>query len=213
MEGALVPMDIPAPPQPLPVGPEPEPGPASVPVAVPVPESEPEPEPEPEPLPLKPEPKPELKPAKAEPKPKPKPKPVEAKPKPAKAEAKPKAVEALKPTTPVKPAKTGKAGGGATQPSGPVVPPRADASHRNNPPPTYPSQSRRMREEGKVLLDVHILEDGRVGEIRLRRSSGFSRLDQAALSAVKRWRYIPARQGGKAIAFWYVQPVQFTLKE
>jgi periplasmic protein TonB len=93
-----------------------------------------------------------------------------------------------------------------------VVPPRADASHLNNPPPAYPSLSRRMREEGKVLLDVHILEDGRVGEIKLRRSSGFSRLDQAALSAVKRWRYVPARQGGKAIAYWYVQPVQFTLR-
>ncbi len=93
----------------------------------------------------------------------------------------------------------------------PVVPPRVDAAHLNNPAPVYPAPSRRLREEGRVLLDVHILPDGSVGQIRLRASSGHHRLDRAALDAVRRWRYVPARQGGQAIAYWYVQPIVFSL--
>lgn len=68
-----------------------------------------------------------------------------------------------------------------------------------------------MREEGRVLLDVHILPDGSVGEVKLRESSGFRRLDDAARSAIAHWRYVPATRGGEAVAFWYVQPVVFSL--
>jgi periplasmic protein TonB len=93
----------------------------------------------------------------------------------------------------------------------PVVPPRADAAHLSNPAPAYPSISRRMGEQGRVQLDVYILADGSVGEIKLKRSSGFPRLDQAALEAVRHWRYQPARRGNEAIAFWYVQPLIFSL--
>lgn len=92
-----------------------------------------------------------------------------------------------------------------------VTPPRSDAAHLNNPPPPYPSLSRRLREEGRVVLDVYILADGRVGETRLRRSSGHPRLDEVALDAVRRWRYVPARRGDEPIPFWYVQPVDFRL--
>lgn len=92
-----------------------------------------------------------------------------------------------------------------------VTPPRSDASHLNNPPPPYPSLSRRLHEEGRVVLDVYILADGRVGETKLRRSSGHPRLDEAALDAVRRWRYVPARRGDEPIPFWYVQPVDFRL--
>lgn len=91
------------------------------------------------------------------------------------------------------------------------MPPRSDAAHLNNPKPGYPSFSRRRGEEGRVLLEVYILPDGRVGEVRLKRSSGYPRLDAAAQEAVKGWRYVPARQGGRAIPYWYVQPVDFSL--
>ncbi|WP_051228754.1 energy transducer TonB [Paludibacterium yongneupense] len=91
------------------------------------------------------------------------------------------------------------------------TPPRIDASGLDNPAPLYPAASRRLGEQGQVLLDVHILADGRVGEARLRRSSGFDRLDTAALAAVRRWHYRPAHRGDEAIAFWYVQPIAFTL--
>lgn len=93
----------------------------------------------------------------------------------------------------------------------PVVPPRYDAAHLNNPAPAYPSMSRRLGEQGRVELDVYILADGSVGEIKLKRSSGYSRLDQAALDAVRQWRYLPARRGSEAIAFWYVQPLTFSI--
>jgi protein TonB len=93
----------------------------------------------------------------------------------------------------------------------PFTPPRVEASGLDNPAPVYPTASRRLGEQGQVLLDVHILADGRVGEIRLRRSSGFERLDNAALAAVRHWHYRPARRGDDAIAFWYVQPIAFTL--
>lgn len=96
-------------------------------------------------------------------------------------------------------------------PAQPVVLPRSDAAHLNNPAPAYPSMSRRMGEQGQVQLDVYILPDGSVGEIKLRRSSGHARLDQAALDAVRHWRYQPARRGDQPIPWWYVQPVLFTL--
>jgi protein TonB len=81
----------------------------------------------------------------------------------------------------------------------------------NNPAPAYPAASRRFGEQGRVLLDVYIQPDGRVGEIRLKQSSGYPRLDEAALDAVRRWRYVPAHRGDEPIAYWYVQPISFSL--
>ncbi len=92
-----------------------------------------------------------------------------------------------------------------------VTPPRSDAAHLNNPAPVYPPVSRRSGEQGRVLLDVYILPDGAVGEIKLKRSSGFERLDEAAIRAVRRWKYQPARRGDQPIAWWYVQPIVFFL--
>ncbi|MGE0371381.1 MAG: energy transducer TonB [Gammaproteobacteria bacterium] len=102
---------------------------------------------------------------------------------------------------------------GEPEPEAPqVIPPRIDASQLDNPAPAYPARSRQLREQGRVLLDVYILPDGSVGEIRLRESSGFQRLDRSALETVKLWRYIPARRGGQPIPYWYVQPINFLLR-
>ncbi len=92
-----------------------------------------------------------------------------------------------------------------------IAPPRSDAAHLNNPAPSYPSMSRRLGEQGRVVLNVYILADGTVGEVKIKQSSGFSRLDDAALQAVKKWRYQAARRGQQAIDFWYVQPLSFSL--
>jgi len=89
--------------------------------------------------------------------------------------------------------------------------PRTDASHLNNPKPVYPAASRRAGEQGRVLLSVYILPDGSVGEIKLKQSSGHPRLDQSALDAVRRWRYVPAKRGNEPIPYWYVQPIAFSL--
>lgn len=96
-------------------------------------------------------------------------------------------------------------------PPAPIVPPSADAGQLSNPAPVYPSLSRRLREEGTVILDILIKADGTVGEIKMKKSSGFKRLDDTAVKAVKHWRYQPATQAGQAIDFWYEQPVEFDL--
>lgn len=162
--------------------------------------AEPEPAPPP-PEPLPPPPPPEKKP---EPTPKPKPKPLP------KAPPSERAVKAPEPEPPPTPPVAQPAEPKPAAPA-PVVPPRADAGQISNPAPAYPSLSRRLREEGLVVLEILIRADGSVGEIKLKASSGFKRLDEAAINAVKRWRYQPATQGGQAIDFWYEQPLEFNL--
>ena len=95
----------------------------------------------------------------------------------------------------------------------PVVAPRSDAAHLNNRAPVYPRASLRRHEEGKVVLELLVRADGTVGEVRVKESSGYQRLDQAALKAVRNWRYVPARQGGEVIDFWYQQPLLFSLRK
>lgn len=95
----------------------------------------------------------------------------------------------------------------------PVTPPRSDARGLDNPAPPYPTTSRRLHEEGRVLLQLYILADGSVGEIRLKHSSGAPRLDNAALNAVRHWRFLPARRGNQAIAYWTLQPIDFVLED
>jgi periplasmic protein TonB len=92
-----------------------------------------------------------------------------------------------------------------------VVPPQADASQFNNAAPVYPTQSRRLRETGVVILEVLVKADGSLGDMRLKSSSGYSRLDEAAQKAVKNWRFTPAKRGNEAIDFWYELPVEFSL--
>ena len=48
-------------------------------------------------------------------------------------------------------------------------------------------------------------------ELRINQSSGYKRLDDAAVQAVKKWQYVPARRGNEAISFWYIQPLSFSL--
>lgn len=92
-----------------------------------------------------------------------------------------------------------------------IIPPRSDATGLNNASPTYPAMSRRLAEQGKVLLEVLILANGKVGEIKIKQSSGFKRLDDAALQTVKQWQFQPAKRGNQAIDYWYVQPISFSL--
>src|SRR5690606_7164175 len=92
-----------------------------------------------------------------------------------------------------------------------VIPPRLDAAQHHNPAPPYPARSRRLREEGTVVLALWVLPDGRVGEVQVAESSGHARLDAAAREAVRHWRYTAARQGGQPIAWRYRQPVVFSL--
>lgn len=93
-----------------------------------------------------------------------------------------------------------------------MVPPRFDAAYLSNPAPAYPSASRRMGEEGRVLLRVQVGADGRPTDVSIAKSSGFSRLDDVARETVLRsWRFVPARQGDQAVAGTVKVPIDFTL--
>ena len=92
-----------------------------------------------------------------------------------------------------------------------VTPPRFDADYLRNPPPEYPAFARRRGEEGRVLLRVHVASDGTPREIEVKTSSGSERLDRAALDAVKRWKFVPARVGDAATDAWVLVPIAFSL--
>lgn len=93
----------------------------------------------------------------------------------------------------------------------PVEPPRFDAAYLSNPKPTYPMLSRRAGEEGRVMLRVMVEASGTPSKVEIEKSSGFPRLDEAALDAVKRWKFVPARRGTEAIAESVVVPLSFKL--
>ncbi|NIJ08781.1 protein TonB [Sphingomonas vulcanisoli] len=78
----------------------------------------------------------------------------------------------------------------------PIIPPDGMAATLGNPAPRYPMESRRNHEEGTVRLRVLISSQGTVEDIKVAKSSGFDRLDDAALSAVRKWRFRPGTQAG-----------------
>ena len=93
-----------------------------------------------------------------------------------------------------------------------LVEPSADADYLKNPPPGYPRISRRNGEQGTVIVRVFISTQGTPDKAEVRTSSGFARLDQAALEAVQRWRFVPGRRNGTPEAMWFNIPVRFVLE-
>jgi len=79
-------------------------------------------------------------------------------------------------------------------------------------PPVYPPMSRRLGETGKVVLRVELDETGRVSTAQVASSSGSTRLDAAALAAVRSWRCNPAQRDGQAVRSVATQPFNFTLE-
>ena len=80
------------------------------------------------------------------------------------------------------------------------------------PAPRYPSASRRAREEGEVLVRVLIDVDGRPSEVSILRSSGYARLDDAAMEAVRAALFRPYVAAGRARAAYVHVPVEFALR-
>jgi periplasmic protein TonB len=78
--------------------------------------------------------------------------------------------------------------------------------------PPYPHASVRSAEEGTVHVRLQIGADGKIAAVQVERSSGFSRLDEAALRAVRSWRFAPATRGGLGVTSWVVVPVVFQLR-
>jgi protein TonB len=80
-----------------------------------------------------------------------------------------------------------------------------------NPQPDYPMLLREQGVGGVVWLRVWVDSDGRPIEIKLAKGSGYRLLDDAALRAVKLWRFIPAKNGEQRLASWVEFPIRFTL--
>lgn len=94
----------------------------------------------------------------------------------------------------------------------PIEQPRFNADYLDNPAPAYPPLSRKLREEGRVLLRVRVDTSGHPAQVTLHASSGFTRLDERAADTVRRWKFQPARQGGLPVEAWVIVPIQFSLK-
>ncbi|HQS31673.1 energy transducer TonB [Polaromonas sp.] len=126
----------------------------------------------------------------------------------------PAAVAPAAPAAPVAAAPT--AAAPAVKPAPPSPPavqlPSSDADYLQNPPPPYPSLSKRLNEQGKTIVKVLIGPDGLPQRAEIARSSGFDRLDQAALATVMRWRYVPGKRGGVAEAMWFNVPINWVLE-
>ena len=91
------------------------------------------------------------------------------------------------------------------------VEPSSNANYLNNPKPEYPPLSQRMGEEGTVRIRVFVLKNGTAQEASVQKSSGYPRLDAAALKAALAWRYVPGTVGGDARDMWVITPVRFKL--
>lgn len=95
----------------------------------------------------------------------------------------------------------------------PAIPPKSNP-RRPVSQPEYPPSSRRNGEEGVVVLLLYVLEDGKVGEAKVQTSSGWPKLDEAALNeALRSWRLLPGSKGGKPVAMWYPFKITFKIEK
>lgn len=104
----------------------------------------------------------------------------------------------------------------AIPPAPPAAPaiqlPSSDADYLQNPKPPYPPMSKRLNEQGTVVMRVLIGADGQPQKAEIRKSSGFERLDRSAAETVMKWRYVPGKRAGVAEAMWFNVPINFVLE-
>ncbi len=86
-----------------------------------------------------------------------------------------------------------------------------NANYGFNPPPKYPATYRRRGWQGTVRLRVSVSAEGHSEAVAIQSSSGHEELDEAAIEAVKKWRFIPAKRGDTAIASSVIVPIIFKL--
>jgi protein TonB len=87
------------------------------------------------------------------------------------------------------------------------------ASYRDTPKPAYPESARREGREGRVLLRALVDDQGRIKQVEINNSSGSDALDRAAIEAIKRWRFHPARHGERPVESWLRIPIEFRLAD
>jgi protein TonB len=77
--------------------------------------------------------------------------------------------------------------------------------------PLYPPSARRLDQEGTVRVRILVDERGRASDVQVARSSGYDSLDAAAVSAVRRWQFVPATENSRAVSAWTEVSVVFRL--
>src|SRR4051812_27256928 len=93
-----------------------------------------------------------------------------------------------------------------------LIPPIFNADYLDNPAPTYPPLSRRLGEQGRVVLRVLVNPGGRADEVQIATPSGHPRLDDMARETVKRWKFVAAKRGAEAVSAWVLIPISFKLE-
>ncbi len=96
---------------------------------------------------------------------------------------------------------------------GRVINTKADPNYFQNPPPEYPEMAKQMRQEGLVMLAVDVDREGMPGQVEIKKSSGFRLLDQAAIKAVRHWKFQPGRIGDLPVESKVEIPIKFSLQE
>ena len=83
----------------------------------------------------------------------------------------------------------------------------------HSPKPHYPLASRRLKEQGLVVVRLCVNDQGIVEQTEVSKSSGFEGLDQSALKALALWKFIPVKSSAISVSSQCFQtPVQFTLE-
>ena len=100
----------------------------------------------------------------------------------------------------------------APPPPAAVTAPVFDAAYLQNPAPSYPVVSKRLKEQGRVILRVRVNPGGAADEVQVRTSSGYARLDESARETVAHWKFVPARRGDRTVTEWVLIPISFKLE-
>lgn len=156
------------------------------------------------------EPPPEPEPPLPQPKAEPRPEKTVAKLAPAPVPNLPKGDDA-EPPAPAAPPTAPVAAAPIAPPPEPYVEPDFRAAYLSNPAPAYPLAARRRGLAGKVVLRAEVTPDGLCADVRVERSSGHALLDDTALETVKKWRFVPAKRAGRAVAATVTIPINFKL--
>jgi protein TonB len=94
-----------------------------------------------------------------------------------------------------------------------TTPARASANYLNNPKPHYPGIARSRHWEGLVYLRVYVTPGGLCERLNVQRSSGHDVLDESAMEAVRKWKFVPGTRGGTPVASWVTVPIEFHLRD
>ncbi|WP_020168524.1 MULTISPECIES: energy transducer TonB [Methylotenera] len=95
----------------------------------------------------------------------------------------------------------------------PVTEASANAGYLKNPPPEYPARATQMGWSGTVILRVRVSADGSAQSVSVKKSSGHKVLDDSAVTAVKKWTFVPSKRGNTAIDGWATVPIIFNSEQ